>query len=71
MKLLAKNSLYRRLILRNIRFRKGLTFNIQSTQSIILRILKIVPFLVGIIIGRTDIRNNNGKIELLRGIQYT
>ena len=70
MKLLAKNSLYRRLILRNIRFRKGLTFNIQSTQSIILRILKIVPFLVGIIIGRTDIRSNNGKVELLRDIQY-
>jgi glycosyltransferase involved in cell wall biosynthesis len=64
-KLLAENSLYRRLILRNIRFRKGLTFNIQSIQSIILRILKIVPFLVGIIIGRTDIQNNVGKVEPL------
>jgi glycosyltransferase involved in cell wall biosynthesis len=53
MKLLVKNSLYKKLIVRNIRFRKGMTFDIQSVQSIALRILKIVPFLVGLIIGRT------------------
>lgn len=53
MKPLVENSLYKKLILRNIRFRKGLTFDIQSAQSIALRVLKIVPFLAGLAIGRT------------------
>jgi glycosyltransferase involved in cell wall biosynthesis len=53
MKPLVENSLYKELILRNIRFRKGLTFDIQSAQSIALRVLKIVPFLAGLAIGRT------------------
>jgi glycosyltransferase involved in cell wall biosynthesis len=52
MKPLVKNSLYKKLIIRNIRLRKGLTFNIQSAQSIALRVLKIVPFLAGLTIGR-------------------
>lgn len=70
MRLLVESSLYGKLILRNIRFRKGLTFDIQSVQSILLRILKIVPFVFGIIIGRTNIRNNIRKVELLEGNQY-
>jgi hypothetical protein len=53
MKPLVENSLYKKLILRNIRFRKGLTFDILSAQSIALRVLKIVPFLAGLAIGRT------------------
>jgi glycosyltransferase involved in cell wall biosynthesis len=53
MKSLVENSLYKKLILRNVRFRKGLTFDFQSLQSVVLRILKIVPFLVGLAIGRT------------------
>jgi hypothetical protein len=52
MKPLVKNSLYKKLIIRNIRLRKGSTFNIQSAQSIALRVLKIVPFLAGLTIGR-------------------
>jgi glycosyltransferase involved in cell wall biosynthesis len=53
MKALVENSLYKKLILRNIRFRKGLMLDIQSAQSIALRLLKIVPFLAGLAIGRT------------------
>ena len=54
--LLKINSLYKKLINRNIRFRKGLGLNLESLQSILLRLLKIIPFVIGICVGRINSR---------------
>jgi len=54
--LLKTSSLYTKLIHRNIVFRKGLGMNLQSLQSILLRLLKIIPFLIGVCVGRINTR---------------
>jgi glycosyltransferase involved in cell wall biosynthesis len=57
--LLKSSNLYAKLIKRNIRFRKGLSLNKQSVQSIVLRVLKIIPFLIGAGIGRMTLWSDN------------
>jgi glycosyltransferase involved in cell wall biosynthesis len=52
--LLKVDNLYTKLMKRNIRFRKGLGMNLRSVQSILLRLMKIIPFLIGVCIGRIN-----------------
>ena len=61
--LFVTSDLYQKLIKRNIQFRKGLSFNLRSIQSIILGLLRNVPFLIGVAVARGILLWNNNDTK--------
>jgi glycosyltransferase involved in cell wall biosynthesis len=61
--LFVTSHLYQKLSKRNIQFRKGLSFNLRSIQSIILALLRNVPFLIGVAVARGILLWNNNDTK--------
>jgi glycosyltransferase involved in cell wall biosynthesis len=59
---LLKTDMYTKLLKRKARLRQGISFNLISIKSIILFLLKNIPFFIGVLVGRvTTIRHQKIK----------